>query len=108
MRHNPFASGIGLRASIIIARRMSTYLGNEAREKMEAGPFVEQFAKKCEQHIANGNLAAAKGDLEKARSLDPDHPKIKEIEKRVMSASGKWPAARPAGAPPAPPQSSST
>src|SRR5439155_8671230 len=74
-------------------------LGDEAREKMEAGPFVEQFAKKCEQHIANGNLAAAKGDLEKARSLDPDHPKIKEIEKRVMSASGKWPAASPAGAP---------
>jgi tetratricopeptide (TPR) repeat protein len=77
-------------------------LGDEAREKMEAGPFVEQFAKKCEQHLANGNLAAAKADLEKARALDPDHPIIKQIEKRVSSASGKWPAAPAAGAPSAP------
>lgn len=84
-------------------------LGDEAREKMEAGPFVEQFAKKCEQHLANGNLSAAKSDLEKARALDPDHPKIKEIEKRVMSASGKWPAATfgTSPAPQQPPASSS-
>jgi tetratricopeptide (TPR) repeat protein len=77
-------------------------LGDEAREKMEAGPFVEQFAKKCEQHIANGNLAAAKTDLEKARALDPDHPMIKQIEKRVGTASGKWPAAQMPGGSQAP------
>ncbi|HEV7923186.1 MAG TPA: tetratricopeptide repeat protein [Thermoanaerobaculia bacterium] len=78
-------------------------LGDEAREKMEAGPFVEQFARKCEQHLANGNLPAAKTDLEKARALDPDHPMIKQIEKRVSSASGKWPAASMPGTPAAPP-----
>lgn len=93
-------------------------LGDEAREKLEAGPFVEQFAKKCEQHIANGNMPAAKMDLEKARALDPDHPMIKEIEKRVLTATGKIPAVQmpptPAAAKPsfvvdnpAPPPSSS-
>src|SRR5947207_8287466 len=61
-------------------------LGDEAREKMEAGPFVEQFAKKCEQHIAAGNIAAARQDLEKARQLDPGHPAIRKIEMMVTAA----------------------
>jgi len=60
-------------------------LGDEAREKMEAGPFVEQFAKKCEQHISSGNIAAARQDLEKARSLDAGHPLVRRIEQMITS-----------------------
>jgi tetratricopeptide (TPR) repeat protein len=69
-------------------------LNEQAREKMEAGPFVEQFARKCEQHLANKNLAAARTDMEKARALDPDHPALKRIEQ--MLAGGAAQAAAPA------------
>src|SRR5205085_2720420 len=73
-------------------------LGDEAREKIEAGPFVEQFAKKCEQHIAVGTTAAARQDLEKAKSLDPGHPLVRKIEQMITSS----PAAPPAAAAPPP------
>src|SRR5207249_2742789 len=61
-------------------------LGDEAREKIEAGPFVEQFAKKCEQHIIAGNTTAARQDLEKARSLDAGHPLVRRIEQMITSS----------------------
>jgi tetratricopeptide (TPR) repeat protein len=82
-------------------------LSEEAREKMEAAPFVEQFVKKCEQHMAAGNLAAAQGDLEKARSLDAHHPGVARMEKmisggRAASAPAAPPPAKPAPAPAAP------
>ena len=54
-------------------------LGDEAREKLEAGPFIDQFVRKCEQHIAAGNIAAAKAELEKARALDASHPEVKRV-----------------------------
>ena len=56
-------------------------LSDEAREKMEAAPFVDQFARKCEQHIAAGNLSAARADLEKARALDAGHPALARVQK---------------------------
>src|SRR5258706_1000737 len=58
-------------------------LNEQARDKMEAGPFVEQFARKCEQHLNNNNIAAARADMEKARALDADHPALKRIEQLV-------------------------
>lgn len=70
-------------------------MGDAAREKMEAAPFVDQFARKCEQHLAAGNLSAAVSDLEKARSLDATHPALARIEKMIAA---KQPAAAPAPA----------
>jgi tetratricopeptide (TPR) repeat protein len=71
-------------------------LNEQARDKMEAGPFVEQFARKVEQHLTNKNLAAARTDLEKARALDPDHPALKRTEQMVAAfAAGSTPAAPP-------------
>jgi tetratricopeptide (TPR) repeat protein len=58
-------------------------LGDEAREKMEAAPFVDQFLAKCQQHIQSANLPAARLDLEKARALDAAHPAIAKMEKLV-------------------------
>ncbi|MCU1350479.1 MAG: Tetratricopeptide repeat protein [Acidobacteria bacterium] len=80
-------------------------LGDQAREKMEAAPFVEQFLKKCQQHLNDGNLAAAKADLEKARALDSDHPAIVQME-RMVSGRGAAPAAPSPAPPPAAPPSS--
>ena len=66
-------------------------LGDEAREKLEAAPFVEQFARKADQHLTSGNVASAKMELEKARSLDPTHPDVVRVAKAI-EARGAAPA----------------
>ncbi len=68
-------------------------LGDAARERMEASPFVDQFAKKCEQHLATGNVVAANADLEKARSLDPTHPAVLRIQQMIAASQPQAPAA---------------
>jgi tetratricopeptide (TPR) repeat protein len=73
-------------------------LGDEARERMEAAPFVDQFLAKCQQHIQSANLPAARVDLEKARALDAAHPAIAKMEQLVAAG----PAARTAPPPSAP------
>jgi tetratricopeptide (TPR) repeat protein len=65
-------------------------LGDEAREKMEAGPFIDQFARKCEQHLAASNIVAAQSDLEKMRSLDPTHPTVIRLT-QTLAARGSAP-----------------
>ena len=77
-------------------------LGDEARDKLEAAPFVDQFVKKCDQALAAGNAAAARADLEKARQLDATHPQVIRISRQLASPT---PAAAP---PPAPPAQSSS
>jgi tetratricopeptide (TPR) repeat protein len=72
-------------------------LGDDAREKLEAAPFVEQFTRRCDTSIDAGNIAAAKMELEKARALDPTHPDVVRIAKALASRG-----AAPVAAPPAP------
>lgn len=67
-------------------------LGDEAREKLEAAPFVEQFTRRAEQSIAGGNIAAAKMELEKARALDPTHPDVIRVA-QALTSRGNAPAA---------------
>lgn len=72
-------------------------LGDDAREKLEAAPFIEQFTRKCDAHLASGNAAAARADIEKARALDATHPEVIRISKAIAaydSAPAK-PAAQP-------------
>src|SRR6185436_7963155 len=61
-------------------------LNEQAREKTEASPFVEQFIRKAESLAGQGNNAAARQELEKARALDSDHPGIRRVE-QSLSAS---------------------
>lgn len=68
-------------------------LADEAREKIEASPFIEQFVRKCEQNINNNNLAAARNDLEKARALDGSHPGVRRIEQMIAAKEKATPAA---------------
>jgi tetratricopeptide (TPR) repeat protein len=72
-------------------------LGEEAREKLEAAPFVEQFTRRCDTNVASGNMAAAKMELEKARALDPTHPDVVRIG-RVLAAHDATPSAPAAAA----------
>lgn len=72
-------------------------LGDEARDKLEAAPFVDQFTRRAEQSLAAGNAAAAKMELEKARALDPTHPEVVRVGQALatQSAAPKAPAASP-------------
>ena len=61
-------------------------LNEQAREKMEAGPFIDQFIRKAEMFANGGNTAAARAELEKARGLDHDHPGIKKALQALTPA----------------------
>jgi tetratricopeptide (TPR) repeat protein len=67
-------------------------MNEQAREKMEAAPFVDQFVQKTEQAIASGDVAAARSGLEKIRSLDADDTAMGRLEQAV----GKMKPAQPA------------
>jgi tetratricopeptide (TPR) repeat protein len=54
-------------------------INDEAREKIEAAPFVEQFIRKAETFAGQGNIPSARSELEKARALDSDHPGIGRV-----------------------------
>ncbi|HYO78336.1 MAG TPA: hypothetical protein VE010_17890, partial [Thermoanaerobaculia bacterium] len=88
MAERDFQSVVHLTTAILtddLLNDEARILGDEAREKIEAAPFVEQFTRKCEQSIASGNIAAAKMELEKARALDPTHPEVVRIAKSIAA-----------------------
>jgi tetratricopeptide (TPR) repeat protein len=67
-------------------------IGQQAQENIEAAPFVEQFLTRARTHLAAGNLAAARTDIDKARALDPDHPVIRQIENTLATMPVNAPA----------------
>jgi tetratricopeptide (TPR) repeat protein len=69
-------------------------LNEQAREKLEAAPFVDQFVKKADQAIAAGDPNAAKASLDKIRSLDGDDTAIARIESGIkgMKPAGGSPS----------------
>jgi tetratricopeptide (TPR) repeat protein len=66
-------------------------IGREAQERMEAAPFVSQFLQKARNHAAGGNIAAARADIDKARSLDPAHPEIRQLENALTGSHAPTP-----------------
>lgn len=69
-----------------------------AQERMEAEPYLMKFLTSARQALQTGNAAEVARLLDKAKSLDPSHPEIAELERL-----GRAPAAPPAPAPaPAP------
>jgi len=60
-------------------------INDTAREKIEAAPFVEQFIRKAETFAGQGNVAAARSELEKARALDSDHPGISRVSESLAA-----------------------
>jgi len=57
-----------------------------AQEKIESAPFIQQFVRKAEESLAAGNAALARTQLEKARSLDADHPDLAPLESAIDGA----------------------
>ncbi|MCA1733227.1 MAG: hypothetical protein LC732_06440 [Acidobacteria bacterium] len=62
-------------------------IAEDARDRMEADPFIQQFASKARQQLERGDPAGARATITKARSLDADHPLVAEVEAEV-AASG--------------------
>lgn len=90
LRKREFQKALDLSAAILsseMTNEQAQQIAEQAREKLEASPFVEQFIRKTESHIANANFAGARMDLEKARSLDPDHPAIDGLSRSIENAS---------------------
>lgn len=53
-------------------------LAAAASEKLEAEPFVMQFVQQARTELAAGRLDAAKAAIDKAQSLDEDHPSVRK------------------------------
>lgn len=90
LQKRDFQKALDLSAAILsseMTNEQAQQIADQAREKLEASPFVEQFIKKTESHVANSNFAGAKMDLEKARALDPDHPAIERLNRSIESAA---------------------
>ena len=67
-------------------------INDTARERMEAAPFVEQFIRKAQTFAGQGNIAAARAELEKARALDSDHPGIRQFSESLTASETAAPA----------------
>lgn len=67
-------------------------IGEEARERLEAAPFVEQFIAKARSQFEAGNVVAAKATLEKARALDSNHPSVEALARELVPAPAPAPA----------------
>ena len=74
-------------------------VNDTAREKIEAAPFVEQFIRKAEMFATQGNTAASRAELEKARALDSDHPGIRRITESMAAREPAAPSFSSGGSP---------
>jgi tetratricopeptide (TPR) repeat protein len=74
-------------------------VNDSAREKMEAAPFVEQFIRKAELFASQGNASASRGELEKARALDGDHPGIRRVTEAMAAPQAAAPSFSSGGSP---------
>jgi tetratricopeptide (TPR) repeat protein len=58
-------------------------LVEQAQALYEAEPYVAKFTQAAENAIAFGQVEEARGLLDKARALDPGHPRLAELEARL-------------------------
>ncbi len=74
-----------------VARRAAA-----ARERQEAAPYVQRFLESARTAASTGDLAGARGHLDKAISLDPDHPGVRDFQRRLAAAGAVGAIAPPA------------
>jgi len=99
MAHRDFTRVVQITTEILTNDLMNDaarILADEARDKLEAAPFVEQFVAKCEKSLNAGDVAGAKTALEKARALDAEHPAITKMSQMINAKSGAAAPAPPA------------
>jgi tetratricopeptide (TPR) repeat protein len=64
-------------------------MNEQAREKLEASPFVDQFVKKAAEAIASGDVAAARAGIDKIKSLDGDDTAVARLESELAKVKPK-------------------
>jgi tetratricopeptide (TPR) repeat protein len=64
----------------------------QAQARYEADPYVAKFAEAADVARRNGDPVEARRLLEKARSLDPTHPKLAEVAGEFVEPSPAAPA----------------
>lgn len=62
-------------------------IGQIAQDRLEAGPFVEQFLTRAQNYISSGNYNAARAEIAKAQALDSAHPRIAQVESHLPKSS---------------------
>lgn len=70
-------------------------MAETAQARLEARPYVESFLEKAGAALRSGDFERTEQMLDKARSLDPDHPLLEDLEASLRQA-------RPAAAAPEP------
>lgn len=88
MNRRDFQAAIDLCNSVLAAEpdnQEAQKLGAKAYERLEAAPFVEQFIGSCRGALAAGRVDEARTALEKAKSLDPLHPDIKDLDAQLSA-----------------------
>ncbi|MCB1033835.1 MAG: hypothetical protein KDD47_08395 [Acidobacteria bacterium] len=60
---------------------------SHAQELAEASPYVSSFLDSAETAFREGDAPKASALLEKARSLDPEHPRLQKLEASLESLS---------------------
>lgn len=100
LKNRDFTRAIDLSNQILrsdLTNEEAQNISSEAQEKIEAGPFAEQFLDKAQNLLRTGSVAGASAELAKVRSLDSDHPRLLSLEAEIA-------ATRNAGeSPPSPP-----
>ena len=71
-------------------------IANEAQERIEAEPFINQFLGSARQKLAAGNRSGARTDFDKAQQLDPQHPALADF-RRMLDEHPEGAAGHPAG-----------
>ncbi|HEY0788049.1 MAG TPA: hypothetical protein VGE86_05350, partial [Thermoanaerobaculia bacterium] len=79
-RASELASGV-LRADMM--NEEAQRIAEEAGSKLEAEPFIQQFAAQARHQMQSGDAAAARATLEKARALDADQPLLAELQREL-------------------------
>jgi len=81
-----FQKAINLSTEILtsdFANEEASRIASDARDKMEAAPFIDQFIRKAEARLAEKDRDGARALIQKAQALDKDHPEIAKLEARL-------------------------
>ncbi len=70
----------------------------QAQARYEADPYVSKFAEAADVARRNGDPVEARRLLDKARSLDPTHPRVAEVAASFVGTNAAPPAEGGAGA----------
>ncbi|HEX6199083.1 MAG TPA: hypothetical protein VF150_02380, partial [Thermoanaerobaculia bacterium] len=75
-------------------------IAETAQARVEARPYVESFLEKAGAALRGGDPERAEQMLDRARSLDPEHPLLEDLEGTLRQARPAAAAPEPAAAPP--------